>query len=211
MKKNHKNSLPSITSAAIFGSALACAICIGAAAQLKTETTNANELSAQLHDVSQQLEHLQSVVAKKDLEIDTLDSNLQAVTATRDSFAILYDDLVIDHDELKVKYNDLLKKEPVDAIEVFEMTATAYTAYCKGCTGITKTGINLRENPGKKVIAVDPSVIPLGSKVWVEGYGEAVAADVGSAIKGNIIDVFIPNYDEAIAWGRKKVTVKVLN
>ena len=64
------------------------------------------------------------------------------------------------------------------------MTATAYTAYCNGCSGITTTGINLRANPNLKVIAVDPSVIPLGSKVWVEGYGYAVAGDTGGAIKG---------------------------
>ena len=65
------------------------------------------------------------------------------------------------------------------------MTATAYTAHCNGCSGITATGINLRANPNLKVIAVDPSVIPLGSKVWVEGYGYAVAGDTGGAIKGN--------------------------
>ena len=50
---------------------------------------------------------------------------------------------------------------------------------------LQRTGINLRANPNLKVIAVDPSVIPLGSKVWVEGYGYAVAGDTGGAIKGN--------------------------
>src|SRR5689334_15167339 len=53
--------------------------------------------------------------------------------------------------------------------------ATAYTAYCAGCSGITATGIDLRSNPNRKVIAVDPRVIPLGSRVYVEGYGEAIA------------------------------------
>ena len=91
------------------------------------------------------------------------------------------------------------------------MTATAYTAYCAGCSGTTRTGINLRANPNQKVIAVDPSVIPLGSRVWVEGYGEAIAGDTGGAIKGNKIDVFLPGQDTAIAWGVKTVKVKVLN
>ncbi|MER2000065.1 MAG: LysM peptidoglycan-binding domain-containing protein, partial [Lysinibacillus sp.] len=59
----------------------------------------------------------------------------------------------------------------------FTMEATAYTAYCTGCSGITANGTNLRANPSLKVVAVDPSVIPLGTKVWVEGYGEAIAAD----------------------------------
>ncbi|MGG0643472.1 3D domain-containing protein [Sporosarcina gallistercoris] len=91
------------------------------------------------------------------------------------------------------------------------MTATAYTAYCTGCSGTTKIGINLRSNPNQKVIAVDPSIIPLGSRVWVEGYGEAVAGDTGGAIKGHKIDVFIPGLDSAVAWGVKTVRVKILN
>ncbi len=94
-----------------------------------------------------------------------------------------------------------------------EMTvsATAYTAYCAGCSGITRTGIDLRSNPNQKVIAVDPSVIPLGSKVWVEGYGTAIAGDTGGAIKGNKIDVFIPTQSEALKWGRKNITIKILD
>lgn len=91
------------------------------------------------------------------------------------------------------------------------VTATAYTAYCTGCSGTTATGIDLRSNPNQKVIAVDPSIIPLGTKVWVEGYGEAIAGDVGGAIKGNKIDVFIPSYESAMEWGVKKVKIKVLN
>lgn len=93
----------------------------------------------------------------------------------------------------------------------FYVTATAYTAYCNGCSGITTTGINLKSNPDVKVIAVDPKVIPLGSKVWVEGYGYAVAGDTGGAIKGNKIDLFMPSKSKAYDFGRKKVRIKVLN
>ncbi|RHW38397.1 LysM peptidoglycan-binding domain-containing protein [Lysinibacillus yapensis] len=91
------------------------------------------------------------------------------------------------------------------------MNSTAYTAYCSGCSGKTATGIDLRSNPNQKVIAVDPNVIPLGSKVWVEGYGEAIAGDTGGAIKGNKIDVFIPTQQQALQWGRKQVKVRILN
>ncbi|MDT8859748.1 LysM peptidoglycan-binding domain-containing protein [Alkalihalobacillus sp. MEB130] len=91
------------------------------------------------------------------------------------------------------------------------MTATAYTASCNGCTGITATGLNLLDNPDKKVISVDPSVIPLGTEVYVEGYGHAVAADTGGAIKGNKIDLFIPNRQDALNWGVQEVNVKILN
>ncbi|WP_026564289.1 3D domain-containing protein [Bacillus sp. UNC41MFS5] len=89
--------------------------------------------------------------------------------------------------------------------------ATAYTASCEGCSGTTATGINLKANPNAKVIAVDPNVIPLGSKVYVEGYGEATAGDTGGAIKGNRIDVFIPSQQDAINFGVKQLKVKILN
>lgn len=91
------------------------------------------------------------------------------------------------------------------------VTATAYTANDGGISGITATGVNLNKNPNAKVIAVDPSVIPLGSKVYVEGYGEAIAADTGGAIKGNKIDVHVPSKSQAQNWGVKSVKVKVLN
>lgn len=95
--------------------------------------------------------------------------------------------------------------------ETYTMRATAYTAYCTGCSGVTANGTDLRANPNQKVIAVDPRVIPLGTKVWVEGYGEAIAADTGGAIKGNKIDVFIPSDGQARQWGVRTVTVKILD
>lgn len=93
----------------------------------------------------------------------------------------------------------------------FYVSSTAYTASCNGCSGITSSGINLRANPNVKVIAVDPQVIPLGTKVYVEGYGYAVAADTGSAIKGYKIDVFFPSNSQAYRWGNRKVKIKILN
>ena len=93
----------------------------------------------------------------------------------------------------------------------FYVTATAYTAGCNGCSGITATGINLRSNPNLKVIAVDPNVIPLGTKVWVDGYGYAIAGDTGGAIKGMKIDLHVPTKDAAYKFGRKKVKVKIIN
>ena len=96
-------------------------------------------------------------------------------------------------------------------VKEFTVSATAYTAYCNGCSGITKTGINLRENSDLKVIAVDPNVIKLGTKVHVEGYGYAIAGDTGGAIKGNKIDVFIPTKSEAYKWGRKKVKITIMD
>lgn len=98
-----------------------------------------------------------------------------------------------------------------ESAKTITVTATAYTANCEGCSGITSTGIDLRANPDAKVISVDPNVIPLGSKVYVEGYGNAIAGDTGGAIKGNIIDIFIPTEEAALQWGRKQVKVTILN
>ncbi len=88
--------------------------------------------------------------------------------------------------------------------------ATAYTAYCEGCSGTTYTGIDLRSNPDQKVIAVDPDVIPLGSKVRVPGYGEAIAGDIGGAIQGNRIDVYMEENKDALEFGRKQMVVEIL-
>ena len=72
-------------------------------------------------------------------------------------------------------------------------------------TGKTASGIPV----GMGVIAVDPTVIPLGTRVFVPGYGPAVAADVGSAVKGNIIDLWMPSTARARAWGRRAVTITI--
>jgi len=59
-------------------------------------------------------------------------------------------------------------------------------------------------------IAVDPSVIPLGSKVYVDGYGYAIAADTGGAIKGNRIDLYLNSSSECNSWGRRSVNLLVV-
>lgn len=102
-------------------------------------------------------------------------------------------------------------KKAQTAVKELHVESTAYTAYCSGCSGTTATGINLRANPNAKVVAVDPDVIPLGTKLYIEGYGYAVAGDTGGDIQGRRIDVFMSDREEALDWGRKTVKVKVLN
>ncbi|NYV68634.1 DUF348 domain-containing protein [Bacillus sp. Gen3] len=110
----------------------------------------------------------------------------------------------------KVLTAQVSRGEPEGGKE-FYVTSTAYTAECNGCSGRTATGINLRANPNMKIIAVDPNFIPLGTKVYVEGYGYAIAADTGGAMKGQKIDVFFSNKSQAYNWGRKRVKIKILN
>ncbi|MEV5110816.1 cell wall-binding protein EntA [Bacillus nitratireducens] len=96
------------------------------------------------------------------------------------------------------------------------VVATAYTAHPSENGGtyggrvLTAMGHDLTANPNMKMIAVDPKVIPLGSKVWVEGYGEAIAGDTGGAIKGNRIDILLGSDSASQKWGRKTVKVKIL-
>ena len=105
--------------------------------------------------------------------------------------------------------------------KVLNMRATAYTSSYKdtGKTpdhpafGITYTGIKARRG----IIAVDPKVIPLGTRVYVEGvgktpdYGYALAADIGGAIKGDLIDLYFETQEEADNWGLRKVRVYILS
>lgn len=95
---------------------------------------------------------------------------------------------------------------PMGFSNALDMEATAYSD-----DGFTASGDRTSRNPnGYSTIAVDPRVIPLGSRVYVEGYGYAVASDTGSAIQGNIIDLFVPSQAEALSWGRRSVKVYIV-
>jgi 3D (Asp-Asp-Asp) domain-containing protein len=117
----------------------------------------------------------------------------------------------------------VLAPEPV--VEVVEeapvwqtFEATAYIALCDtGCIGITKTGINVRNtnlHEGKRIIAVDPSVIPLDTAVDIrlaDGTTfEATAQDTGGAIRGNRLDLLVSTEDRAWEFGRQSVEVRII-
>ncbi|PGA12244.1 3D domain-containing protein [Bacillus mycoides] len=113
------------------------------------------------------------------------------------------------------KTQEVSKNNTQSAKRELTVVATAYTADPSengtyGGRVLTAMGHDLTINPNMRIIAVDPKVIPLGSKVWVEGYGEAIAGDTGSAIKGNRIDVLMGSKSKAMNWGRQTVKVKIL-
>ena len=83
----------------------------------------------------------------------------------------------------------------------FESTAYTHTGY-RTATGAA---------PRRGIVAVDPRVIPMGTRLYIEGYGYGIAADTGGAIKGRMVDVFFETRAEAIKWGRRSVTVRILN
>jgi len=78
------------------------------------------------------------------------------------------------------------------------VVATAYSLH-----GGTASG--LPTGPG--VVAVDPTVIPLGTRMFIPGYGSGIAADTGTAIKGLRIDLWFPTLSQAESWGRQTVTI----
>ena len=88
-----------------------------------------------------------------------------------------------------------------------QVQATGYTPYDAGCTGITATGTRA----GYGTIAVDPSVIPLGTQLYIPGYGYGIAADTGGAIKGNKIDLCYETKSDAFSWGRRNVTIYIVD
>lgn len=84
--------------------------------------------------------------------------------------------------------------------------ATAYSNHSTTATG----RMPVRNESGMSTIAVDPSVVPLGSKVYVDGYGYAIASDTGGAIKGNKIDLYFNSASECDRWGRRSVNLLVV-
>ena len=92
------------------------------------------------------------------------------------------------------------------AASALSMVATAYTANCYGCSGITAIG----RPAGHGIVAVDPRVIPLGTRMYIPGYGQAVAGDTGGAIVGNRIDLGFNSQSDAMTFGRRPITVYLL-
>jgi len=99
---------------------------------------------------------------------------------------------------------DILEYRQIEAPEpeamIFEATAYCYTG------NQTATGTW----PSRGTIAVDPAIIPLGTRLYVEGYGEGIAEDVGGAIQGEIIDLYMESEDECWDWGRRTVEVRII-
>ena len=92
---------------------------------------------------------------------------------------------------------------------VIEMVATAYTNSPSENGGWSRAANGMALTDG--IVAVDPRVIPIGPKLYVEGYGFAYAADTGGAIKGNRIDLLMPSFSASNNWGRRRVKVHVLS
>lgn len=123
-------------------------------------------------------------------------------------------EIVVDKQK-EITYNEVepeFKPEPNFNIEENEnymiMQASAYTKSIEEGThkGITRSGSQV----SRGTVAVDPRVIPLGTKVYVEGYGHAECLDTGGAIKGNRIDLYMDSREECFEFGRRDVKVYII-
>lgn len=116
----------------------------------------------------------------------------ETVTAPVNKLVMVGSGFVVSRGGTDIRYSDAVS---------MVSSAYTYTGY-NTCSGIP---------PYYGVAAVDPNYIPLGTELYVEGYGYATALDVGSSIKGNRIDLFFESYGEAISWGVRSVKVYIID
>lgn len=116
-------------------------------------------------------------------------------------------DGVVGQDTLAYLQRERTTIQPGRYSRELTMTATAYTRFDPGNGSYTSSGHLLR----KGLVAVDPNVIPLGTRLYIPGYGYAIADDIGGAIKGNRVDLAFDNRPDALQFGRQRVTVYVLD
>jgi len=131
-------------------------------------------------------------------------------------FARIVETSLSEVEEKPFEENSTVEEPPQDVVEtaqgylpysqVLGMEATAYLPTDGNGEGITAMGIPATYG----IVAVDPAIIPLGTRVYIPGYGEALAADTGGAIYGYKIDLCMESYWQAMDFGRRTVTVFVL-
>lgn len=152
----------------------------------------------------------------------------EAVTEVKDEKTeLIENDVTETKEEPMIQENINQTQElvpPTNYVRTIDVKATAY-CLCKKCCGkspsnpgygVTASGLKIIPGTGMKVVASDPSVIPLGTKVYIEGlygakdYGYATVADTGSAIKNLKIDLYMDTHQMALNWGVKSVRVYIL-
>lgn len=138
---------------------------------------------------------VQSVVNKTNDAIKTAKEKLKTLSASSSSSQVSRGD----SDTIAAFNTSMAKK-------TLSLEATAYTAHTITAMGLTP----VRVPNGISSVAVDPNVIPLGSKLYIDGYGYAIACDTGSAIKGNKIDLFMNSESDCLSFGRQMVTAYII-
>lgn len=122
----------------------------------------------------------------------------------------------INNDLKNIRESQIIESEallnqgfPYKKVAKFQLTFYCSCPICVGHKKIIRTATGTKPK-SNRTIAVDPKVIPLGSIVFIQGFGYFIAEDTGGAIKGNVIDVYVDNHQEALKLGRKTALVYVL-
>ena len=194
------------------------------------ETVTDSEGLEHLEGISEEISSLNAKIVTLDKEMNTFNDVLEeAIQSQKARNKELARQKALKEAELKAKREKELERKRLEEKKrkaqvkgvstdvpsnTMTVKASAYTATCNGCSGVTKTGINIRNNT-PKIIAVDPSIIPLGSKVeiWVDNvsWGVYSAEDIGGAIKGKKIDILFKSTREAYNFGVKNVKIKIIS
>lgn len=162
---------------------------------IKDRNRQIKEIKTEIRGLELDIENKKNIIEKYKVEIEEIKKDLKG----RVEFIEI---LEKEKEGLKEKIKEL------EGIKIISMEATAYTddeASQGKWVGQTASG----RKPAVGIVAVDPKVIPLGTKLYVEGYGNAVAGDTGGAIKGNRIDLFMATRGQALKFGRKQVKVRI--
>lgn len=158
----------------------------------------------------QQIAEANSAVAVAESASSSASSSVQESTVAQAQVSQITDSSVASAEAAPVASvtPPTVTETPAAQGKTLVVSATAYSRHEAGLSNFTATGIDLSINP--MVIAVDPSVIPLGSLVSVPGYGIAIAGDTGGAIIGNKIDLHMEDLNAALAYGRQTLTITIL-
>ncbi|MBP2628980.1 MAG: hypothetical protein H6Q68_3691 [Firmicutes bacterium] len=155
---------------------------------------------------------LQKLLSEKGFNVGEIDGifgkmTLKAVKDFQSSSGLTADGVVGKDTLMTLGRASNTEFNPSRASRSLTMNASAYSAYDDGNGHYTFGGNLVR----KGFVAVDPTVIPLGTRLFIPGYGHAIADDIGGAIKGNRIDIAFGSHGEAMDFGRQQVTVYILD
>lgn len=183
---------------------------------LKNENKNniiqINEITNQVSDLKNDITEQANLIESKDKEIKKINDELLEKQSVIDIQMIEINDLKkklaskIERDK-EVQQHTLSRGGSVGKF-LGQFKISFYTPYDGSTTGITASG---NKAIPKYTVAVDPNIIPLGTKLYIEGLGEAVAQDTGGAIKGNILDYCVSSKAEAMKLGIKYLKVWIIN
>jgi len=175
--------------------------------ELRFEKEEYQRISRKSEEKRKEVENMRDTVKKEEEEL------LKSIEDNK----VLLEKVKGEKDEVQSLLNEIKRRiamiQPpgLTLIGEWDMLATAYYAFGKGGNDINGNGITaigLRARKG--IIAVDPRVIPLGTRIYIPGYGEALAADTGGWIKGNRIDLCFETYEECFRWGKRRIKIYLI-